>query len=253
MKIYGYCRISTPHQNIDRQVRNIREAYPTADIHKEVYTGTKIQGRTELDKILRLVRPGDTIVFDSVSRMSRSAEEGVRLYFQLFNDGVNLVFLKERTIDTDSYRKTVDGVTLHMDVSTGDSDADEFLFDMMGAVSKYISRLAEKQIRLAFEQSEKEVTDLRQRTSEGLRTARLAGKQIGQAKGKAFIVKKEKPIKDIILAKSKTFHGSNTDDEVISIINGSKAILDKKRGEQPLHISRKTYYVYKRELTDDMR
>ena len=80
MQIYGYCRISTPTQNIDRQIRNIKAAFPDAHIVQEVYTGTKYQGRKELDKLLRIVQPGDTIVFDSVSRMSRSADEGCQLY-----------------------------------------------------------------------------------------------------------------------------------------------------------------------------
>lgn len=40
-----------------------------------------------------------------------------------------------------------------------------------------------KQIRIAFEQAEKEVMDLRQRTREGIETAKLNGKQIGQALG----------------------------------------------------------------------
>ena len=38
--------------------------------------------------------------------------------------------------------------------------------------------LAKEQIRLAFEQAEKEVQDLHQRTAEGIETARLAGKQM---------------------------------------------------------------------------
>ena len=42
--IYGYCRISTPKQSIDRQVRNILAIYPNAKIVKETYTGTKFQG-----------------------------------------------------------------------------------------------------------------------------------------------------------------------------------------------------------------
>lgn len=253
MKVYGYCRISTAHQNIDRQERNIRELFPQADIRKEVYTGTKLQGRTELDKILRQVRSGDVIVFDSVSRMSRDAEEGVNLYFRLFNDGVDLVFLKERTIDTEAYRRAVDGLSFRLDVSTGDSDADAFLSDMMAAVGRYISRLAEKQIRLAFEQAQKEVDDLHQRTREGIKTARLNGKQIGQAHGKRLNVKKEQPIKAIILSKSKTFgKGNNTDAEVIAIINGTEAVLNPKKGKEPLHISRKTYYEYKRELLAEM-
>lgn len=52
MQIYGYCRISTPRQNIERQVRNIAAAYPTAHIVREVYTGTACQGRRELDKLV---------------------------------------------------------------------------------------------------------------------------------------------------------------------------------------------------------
>lgn len=51
-KEYGYCRISTSKQNIERQVRNILAEYPAAIIVKEVFTGTKFQGRKELDKIL---------------------------------------------------------------------------------------------------------------------------------------------------------------------------------------------------------
>ncbi len=67
---FGYCRISTGLQNIERQEQNIRIAYPNAVIVKEVYTGTKFQGKKELEKILDKVQAGDTIIFDSVSRMS---------------------------------------------------------------------------------------------------------------------------------------------------------------------------------------
>lgn len=50
-KEYGYTRISTPKQNIDRQVRNILAAHPQAHMIKEVFTGTKFQGRKKLDKL----------------------------------------------------------------------------------------------------------------------------------------------------------------------------------------------------------
>lgn len=108
-KEYGYARISTPKQNIDRQVRNILAAHPQAHIIKEVFTGTKFQGRKDLDKLLRTVKPGDTIIFDSVSRMSRNAEEGFLLYQGLFNQGINLVFLKEPHINTDTYKRALQG------------------------------------------------------------------------------------------------------------------------------------------------
>ena len=100
MKVYRYCRISTFKQSMERQIRNIKLAYPDAVIVKETYTGTKIQGRKEFEKLLKIVSTGDTLVFDSVSRMSRTAQEGYEMYQKLYNQGVSLVFLKEPHINT---------------------------------------------------------------------------------------------------------------------------------------------------------
>ena len=111
---YGYCRISTPKQNISRQERNILEVYPAAHIVKEVYTGTKTTGRKEWNKLHKLVKQEAvagkeiTIIFDSVSRMSRNADEGFQLYEELFNMGISLVFLKEPHINTDTYKKALE-------------------------------------------------------------------------------------------------------------------------------------------------
>ena len=55
--IYGYCRISTPRQNIERQVRNITDQYPDAVIYRESYTGTKLD-RPEWRKLHRRLQPG---------------------------------------------------------------------------------------------------------------------------------------------------------------------------------------------------
>ena len=79
-KIYGYCRISTSKQNIDRQIRNIKNEYPTAIIYQEIFTGTKTLSRKKWQQLLKVVKAGDTIVFDSVSRMSRDADSGIQLY-----------------------------------------------------------------------------------------------------------------------------------------------------------------------------
>lgn len=68
MKKYGYCRISRKTQNIERQVRNIKTAYPDAIIIKEIYTGRRYQGRKEFEKLIQHVVSGDVIIFDSVSR-----------------------------------------------------------------------------------------------------------------------------------------------------------------------------------------
>lgn len=222
-KIYGYARISTPKQNIDRQIRNIQSAYPQAYIIREVYTGTKFQGRKELDKLLHIIHSRDTIVFDSVSRMSRNAEEGFLMYEELFSREINLIFLKEPHINTETYKKALHGGI----PATGTSV--DYILD---GVNKYLLALAKEQIRLAFEQAEKEVQDLHQRTAEGIMTARLAGKQIGQKPGTKLVTKKSLAAKEIILRHNKSFGGSLNDAETITQTG----------------ISRKTFYKYKREL-----
>lgn len=235
--IYGYGRISTPKQNIERQVRNILNAYPDAIIVRETYTGTKFQGRKEFDnKILKKIKPGDRIVFDEVSRMSRDADEGCELYEELFNRGINLVFLKEPHINTEVYRDTLQK-QINIYIDTGNVATDKFLNTIMDALNQFVIDLAKEQIRLAFEQAEKEVKDLQRRTSEGIQTARLNGKQIGRIPGKKYTTKKEKQAKEVILKYSKDFNGSNRDPEVIKIAG----------------ISRNSYYKYKAELKNEER
>lgn len=225
MKQYGYCRISTGKQNIERQIRNIQSVFPGVVIVKEVYTGTKFQGRRELDKLLGKVQLGDTIIFDSVSRMSRNAEEGFQLYEKLFYRGISLVFLKESHINTDTYKKAM----ANQIALTGDKV--DFILE---GINKYLMELAKEQIRIAFEQAEKEVADLHQRTKEGIETARLNGRQIGQLPGATYETKKARTAKEVILKHNKAFGGSLTDAETI-----------KQAG-----ISRKSFYKYKRELRE---
>ena len=221
--VYGYARISRPQQSIERQIRNIKSYNENAHIVQEAYTGTKMD-RPEWLKLYNKVQSGDTIIFDSVSRMSRSAEEGVDIYFELYEKGVQLVFIKEHHIDTATY----DTAVQQSISSTGNDIADIYI----EATNMAIKLLAKKQIIQAFEQSEKEVEDLHQRTREGIETARLNGKQIGQKPGNKLHVKKEGPAKEKIKKYSKDFEGNLSDVECMKLIG----------------ISRNTYYKYKREL-----
>lgn len=247
MKVYGYCRISTPKQNIERQIRNILKEYPEAIIVQETFTGSRFQGRRELEKLLRSVQEGDTIIFNSVSRMSRNAEDGFALYEQLYNQGVNLVFLKEPHINTDTYRKILQEKKISLNPNSGDEATDKLMQSIIDALNDYILTLAKRQIQLAFIQSQKEVDDLHQRTREGIETARRNGKQIGQQKGRVLHIRKKSPVQQLILKYSKKFNGSNSDREVIAIINSSPNPDDKS---QRLHVSLNTYYKYKAELRE---
>ena len=63
--IYGYCRISTSSQSIDRQIRNVKELYPSAIIVEEVFTGTKIYNRPKWNDLIKKVSiPGYPDRFD---------------------------------------------------------------------------------------------------------------------------------------------------------------------------------------------
>lgn len=225
-KIYGYCRISTSKQSIERQHRNILAIYPTAKVIDEIFTGTKLYERKEFNKLLKIVKQGDTIVFDSVSRMSRDSDEGFKLYEDLFNKGIELVFLKEQHINTSTYKKALtNNITL-----TGTNV--DFILE---GVNKYLLALAKEQIKIAFDQAEKEVEDLHQRTKEGIETARLNGKQIGQKQGIKLTTKKSIQAKDDIIKYSKDFQGTLKDTEVMKLIG----------------LARNTYYKYKKEIVKE--
>ena len=226
-KVYGYCRISTKQQSIERQIRNIKDMYSDAIMVEEVFTGTKVEGRKEFNKLLSKVKAGDTIVFDSVSRMSRNAEEGFATYKELFDKGIELVFIKEPHINTKTYKKALTG---------GIELTGTMVDSILEGINKYLLALAEQQIKLAFEQSEKEVKDLQQRTKEGIETARLNGKQIGLEKGTKLVTKKSIEAKEQIIKYSKDFQGTLKDTEVIKLIG----------------IARNSYYKYKRELIEEL-
>ena len=164
--LYGAARISTGKQSIERQIRNILEKYPTAKIIKETYTGTKLEGRKEFEKLLKVIRKGDIIVFDEVSRMSRNSEEGCNLYEQLFNKGVDLIFLKEPHINTEVYRKALEN-QINIRLNTGNKATDELINTIIDALNKYTIELAKEQIKIAFDKAESEVKRLHERTSEG--------------------------------------------------------------------------------------
>lgn len=225
-KTFGYARISTMKQNIERQIANIKKEYPNAIIVTEEYTGTKIN-RPAFDKLIKNIKAGDTIVFDEVSRMSRNAEDGFKLYEQLYNMGVNLVFIKEPHINTATYKKALEN-----NISMTGTNVD-FILD---GVNKFLMALAKEQIELAFKTAQAEVDFLHQRTSEGVQRAILNGKKVGglTTKGTKLTTKKSIEMKARIKELSKDFAGSNTDKEVMAILG----------------IARNTFYKYKKELQE---
>ena len=230
MTTYAYCRVSTPHQRLDRQITNITEIYPKAVIFREFYTGT-VQTRPNWNKLISIIKKEDTIVFDSVSRMSRNAEEGFKDYKMLYELGVNLVFLNEPLINTSVFDSTRNNL-LNVNIETGNNAVDDFFKGNIQLINNFMMTLAEEQIKAAFEQSEKEVTDLHSRISQGMREAKKNGVKIGLSKGSSLTTKKSLQCKAIIQKHSKDFGGSLEDPDVIKLCG----------------CSRNSYYKYKKEI-----
>lgn len=180
---------------------------------------------------MKILQKGDTLVFDSVSRMSRNSKEGCDLYENLFNKGIELIFLKEPHIDTSVYRQALDN-QIKLKLDTGNKATNELMNSIIDSLNKYTIALAKEQIQIAFNQAEKEVQDLHQRTKEGILTAKLNGKQIGRATGVKIETKKAKVTKEIILKHCRDFDGELNDIECMKLAG----------------VTKKTYYNYKREL-----
>lgn len=148
--IFGYARVSTEQQNLDRQLDALKK-YGCDVIYNEKMTGTK-RDRPELAKMLDRMTEGDTVVIESLSRLGRSTKDLIELTELFEQKGVHLVSLKE-SIDTNT--------------STG-----KLLFTLMSAIAQF----------------ERDV--IADRTREGLKSARARGRTGGRPRTDPDAVRK---------------------------------------------------------------
>jgi DNA invertase Pin-like site-specific DNA recombinase len=148
--IFGYARVSTESQNLDRQIDAL-EKYGVNQIYNEKMTGTK-RDRPELNKMIDRMTEGDTVVIESLSRIGRSTKDLIELMELFQQKGVNLISLKEN-IDTTT--------------STG-----KLVFAIFSAIAQF----------------ERDV--IADRTKEGLKAARARGRVGGRPKVDSDLTKK---------------------------------------------------------------
>lgn len=234
-KTYGYIRVSTKTQRTIRQYDNIKSFNSDAIIIEEKQSGKDIENRAEFRKLLDKVKPGDTIIFDEVSRMSRNAEEGYNLYMELMNKGVSLVFLKEHHIDTDEYKRRTQN---HIErVSSSNKKMDNLINGILDLVADFERENLKDNIRLAFQQAEHERLFLIKRVTEGKSKSE---KPQGRPEGSHNIkTDKADHIKKVIREQSKDFEGKFSD---------AKIMREYLEG-----IARNTYYKYKKELATEYK
>jgi DNA invertase Pin-like site-specific DNA recombinase len=139
--IFGYMRVSTDKQSLDRQEEALKAA-GCEKIFEEKITGTK-KNRPQLDKLLDQLREGDTVIITDLTRLSRSTKDLIDLVETFKENGVNLKSLKESWLDTTSPQGNL-------------------MFTMFSGLAQFERDL------------------ISERTKEGLEVAKKKGKQIGR-------------------------------------------------------------------------
>jgi DNA invertase Pin-like site-specific DNA recombinase len=234
-QVVGYARVSTPTQKLRRQIENLKSVYPDIIIISEVYTGSTDK-RPKWQKLLRQCRAGQIskLVFDEVSRFSRNAEEAIKEYKELYELGIELEFLKEPHINSQIYRNASEQ-KINIDTNNMDEETANLLNTVISGLNNYLLAVAEKQIYLAFEHAQKERELLSQRTSEGLKQAKLMGSKVGRQKGQKLITKKSKRAKRIIRRHYTLFGGELTATQCYTLAQ----------------ITKSTFYRYLNEMREE--
>lgn len=139
---FGYARVSTKEQNLDRQIDWLRDqGIEDQNIHVEKISGVKAN-RPEFNRLMEKLREGDTVLIESFSRLGRSTKDLIEIVERLDEMGVLLVSSKDN-------------------------------FDTSTAQGKMMLTIVQ-----AFAQFERDL--IVERTKEGLAAARARGKKGGR-------------------------------------------------------------------------
>lgn len=145
MTVFGYARISTEEQNLERQLEAL-EKEGCQRIYSDTFSGAAVD-RPSLNELLEEVKEGDTIIITDLTRFSRSTRDLFDLVDQIKAKGVFLKSIKDTWLDI-----------------TSDNPYSAFLITIMSAVS----------------QLERDLT--RMRMMEGIAIAKKKGLYKGRAK-----------------------------------------------------------------------
>ena len=150
-KIYGYVRVSTKEQNLDRQLLAMHEfGVPDKQIYRDKQSGKDFE-RPAYRRLLKKLKPGDTLVIKSIDRLGRNYDEILEQWRIITKDkGAAVVVLDMPLLDTRQGRDL-----------TGTLIAD--------IVLQLLSYVA---------QTEREF--IRQRQAEGIAAAKARGEHLGR-------------------------------------------------------------------------
>ena len=148
--IYGYVRVSTKDQNLDRQVLAMHEfGIPDKQIWQEKLSGKDFERPVYL-RLLKKIKPGDAIVIKSIDRLGRNYDEILEQW---------RILTKEKKVDI-----VVIDMPL-LDTRQGRDLTGTLIADIVLQLLSYVA------------QTEREY--IRQRQAEGIAAARARGVHLG--------------------------------------------------------------------------
>lgn len=151
-KCYGYVRVSTKGQNVERQMT----AMETAEIPKNNIFTDKKSGkdfnRPAYKRLMRKLRPGDVVFIKSIDRLGRNYDEIIQQWKYLTVDkDVDVVVIDFPLLDT---RNQINGIT------------GKFIADLVLQVLSYVAQVERENIK--------------QRQAEGIKEAKKKGVRFGR-------------------------------------------------------------------------
>ena len=158
-KIFGYARVSSKDQNLNRQIRTLKEY---ADSEKDIFTDKKSgrdTDRKNYQRLREIVREGDIIVCTELDRFARSKQDIKNELMHFKNEGIKIVFLDIPTTkiflnDNNSFDQVND------------------IFDMVNNILiEVIATIAEKERK-----------KIRERQLQGIEEAKRKGVKFGRPK-----------------------------------------------------------------------
>lgn len=155
--IYGYCRVSTKNQSLQRQIDSLlKYGVNSRFIFCEKYSGRNLD-REILNELLDIIRPGDTLVIKEIDRLGRNRKEIKELILYFIKNNIELVCLDM------PYLK-------------------EFIIDKIKGSEGFLEIMANALLDVILEVAEQERRKIINRTTEGRQRAISEGVQFGRKK-----------------------------------------------------------------------
>ncbi|MCK2017007.1 recombinase family protein [Peribacillus frigoritolerans] len=163
MKTVGYIRVNSEGQNIARQKKSLKEAGCT-DFFIEKISGASMD-RPELQRMLKELEAGDTVITHEISRLSRSTKDLLTIVEIVQSKGAGLKSISDKWLDL-----------------SDDNPMSEFIFTIFSGLAQFERKM------------------IKQRQKEGIEIAKSEGKFKGRKTKLVEGGKEEQRMKAIIEA-----------------------------------------------------